>query len=176
MRVATIGVCLAALASSAYSSVFMAEPIPVRYSQGSSHGFVALKTLDGKIIATGESTQTVSRGKVSSRLVFRFNDGSVDDDGIVFTQQGFFRLISDHHIQRGPSFPKAINFLIDMEHIDRLSQPLLRLRRMSATDSVSGYERDHWTSPGNDHDPFAHRERPTVRLSSLKFQVSHLVR
>lgn len=91
-----------------------AEPVPVRYRQGSSHGFVALKTVDGVTIATGESTQTVSRGKVQSRLILRFKDGSVDDDATVFTQDKVFRLVSDHHIQRGPSFPKPIDFLIDM--------------------------------------------------------------
>ena len=89
-------------------------PIPVRYVQGSSHGFAALKTLDGKTIATGESTQTVSRGRVTSRLIFRFKDGSVDEDVTVFTQGGVFRLVSDHHIQRGPSFPEPIDFLIGM--------------------------------------------------------------
>jgi hypothetical protein len=91
-----------------------AAPIPVRYEQGSSHGFLALKTLDGETIATGESTQVVSRGKVTSRLIFRFRDGSVDEDVTVFTQDKVFRLVSDHHIQHGPSFPKPIDFLIDM--------------------------------------------------------------
>jgi hypothetical protein len=32
----------------------------------------------------------------------------------VFTQRKVFRLVSDHHVQRGPSFPKPIDFLIDM--------------------------------------------------------------
>ena len=44
-----------------------AEPVKVRYAQGSSHGFLALKTLDGQLIATGESTQTVHGGRVWSR-------------------------------------------------------------------------------------------------------------
>jgi hypothetical protein len=92
----------------------IAQQIPVRYIQGTSHGFAALKTLDGVTIATGESTQTVSRGIVRSRLIFQFKDGSVDDDVTIFTQRGVFRLISDHHIQHGPSFPKPIDFLIDM--------------------------------------------------------------
>jgi hypothetical protein len=91
-----------------------AEPIPVRYSQGSSHGFLALKTLEGSIIAVGESTQTVHGDRVTSRLIFRFRDGSIDDDVTVFTQRKVFRLVSDHHVQRGPSFPKPIDFLIDM--------------------------------------------------------------
>jgi hypothetical protein len=91
-----------------------AEPISVRYEQGSSHSFLALKTLDGATIATGESTQVLGRGKVTSRLIFRFKDGSVDEDTTVFTQQNVFRLVTDHHIQHGPSFPKSIDFLIDM--------------------------------------------------------------
>lgn len=91
-----------------------AEPIPVRYAQGSSHGFLALRTLEGSSIATGESTQTVHGDRVTSRLIFRFRDGSIDDDVTIFTQRQVFRLVSDHHIQRGPSFPKPIDFLIEM--------------------------------------------------------------
>lgn len=90
-----------------------ADPIPVHYPQGSTHGFLSLKTLDGKAIATGEVTQTVRGSAVTSRLVFRFVDGSLDEDQTVFTQRGAFRLISDHHIQRGPSFPKPIDVQID---------------------------------------------------------------
>lgn len=89
------------------------EPIRVLYSQGSTHGFVSLKTLDGRSIATGEITQTVHGEEVTSRLVFRFRDGSVDDDLTVFTQRGTFRLVRDHHVQHGPSFPKSIDVLID---------------------------------------------------------------
>ena len=90
-----------------------AEPIAVRYPQGSSHGYLALKTLAGALLATGESTQTVRGDRVTSRLIFHFRDGSVDDDLTVFTQRGTFRLISDHHIQRGPSFPKPLDVLIN---------------------------------------------------------------
>jgi hypothetical protein len=114
MRFASLALGIAIISCCSLTPFLTAEPIAVRYAQGSSHGFVALKTLDGVTIATGESTQTVSQGKVTSRLIFRFKDGSVDDDVTVFTQQGFFRLVSDHHIQRGPSFPKPIDFLIDM--------------------------------------------------------------
>ncbi len=64
-------------------------------------------------LATGENTQTVHGDRVTSRLIFHFRDGSIDDDVPVFTQRAFFRLISDHHIQHGPSFPKPMDFLID---------------------------------------------------------------
>ncbi|MFL6416419.1 MAG: hypothetical protein ACJ74Y_12215, partial [Bryobacteraceae bacterium] len=90
-----------------------AEPVPVRHRQGSAHGFVALKTLEGTRIATGDVTQVVHGDRVTSRLVFRFRDGSIDDDITVFTQRGTFRLITDHHIQRGPSFPKPSDVLIN---------------------------------------------------------------
>ncbi len=83
------------------------EPIPVRYGQGSSHGFLALKTLDGATIATGESTQVVHGNRVTSRLIFRFKDGSIDDDTTVFTQSRVFHLVSDHRIQHGPSFSQT---------------------------------------------------------------------
>ncbi len=90
-----------------------ADPVPVRHPQGSSHGFVVLKTLEGKRLAIGDVTQSVAGDRVTSRLFLRFRDGSVDDDRTVFTQRGVFRLIRDHHIQRGPSFPRPIDVLID---------------------------------------------------------------
>ena len=90
-----------------------AEPVQVRYRQGTAHGFLALKTLDGTSLATGEVTQTVRGDEVTSKLVFRFRDGSVDEDLTIFKQRGTFQLIRDHHIQRGPSFPKPIDVLID---------------------------------------------------------------
>jgi hypothetical protein len=42
-----------------------AEPIPVHFAQGSSHGFVTLETLEGKTLATGENTQTVHGDRVT---------------------------------------------------------------------------------------------------------------
>jgi hypothetical protein len=47
----------------------------------------------------------------SERVSFR--DGSLDDETTVFSQRQFFKLISDHHVQRGPSFPKPIDVSID---------------------------------------------------------------
>jgi hypothetical protein len=77
-----------------------ADPVPVLHPQGSAHGFVVLKTLQGARIATGDMTQIVHGDRVTSRLIFRFRDGSIDDDTTVFSQRGVFRLITDHHVQR----------------------------------------------------------------------------
>lgn len=90
-----------------------AESILVRYPEGTTHGFLALRTLEGKLLASGELTEVVHGDQVVSHLVFRFKDGSVDDDTAVFSQRGMFRLISDHHIQKGPSFPHASNVLVN---------------------------------------------------------------
>jgi hypothetical protein len=80
-----------------------------------AHGFLVLKTSAGVPIATGDVTQIVHGDRITSRVTFHFRDGSLDDDTTVFSQRRVFRLITDHHIQRGPSFPKPIDFLIDVE-------------------------------------------------------------
>src|SRR5579875_1132580 len=101
------------LAAALLSGNLPADPVPVLHPQGSSHGFLIVKTVDGTRIATGDATEIVHGDRVTSRVIFRFRDGSIDDDTTVFVQRGVFRLISDHHIQRGPSFPKPIDVLIE---------------------------------------------------------------
>jgi hypothetical protein len=101
------------VAAALLSGKLPADPVPVRHPQGSSHGFLALKTVVGTRIATGDATQIVHGDRVTSRVIFRFRDGSIDDDITVFSQRGVFRLISDHHIQRGPSFPRSMDVLIN---------------------------------------------------------------
>jgi hypothetical protein len=90
-----------------------AEPIPVRYREGAVHGFLVLRTLEGNILAAGDLTQTVQGDRVMSHLVYRFKDGSVDDESAVFSQQQNFKLISNRHIQKGPSFPKPTDVSIN---------------------------------------------------------------
>jgi hypothetical protein len=89
------------------------EPIRVRYPEGTIHGFLAVRTLDGKILGSGDLTQTVKKNDVVSRLIFRFKDGSVDDETATFSQQQDFHLIRDHHVQKGPSFPHPTDVSID---------------------------------------------------------------
>jgi hypothetical protein len=90
-----------------------AEQIPVRHPEGLMHGFLALRTLDGKILADGEITQIARGDRVTARLILRFTDGSVYDDTTVFTQHGHFRLVSNHLVQRGPSFKQPMETMID---------------------------------------------------------------
>src|SRR2546425_13066492 len=90
-----------------------AEQVRVRHMEGLMHGFLALRTLDGRRLADGEMTQIAEGDRVTSRLIFRFKDGSVYDDTAIFSQQGAFRVLSDHLVQRGPSFKQPMETSID---------------------------------------------------------------
>jgi hypothetical protein len=66
------------------------------------------------VLADGDLVEVVRGDRVTSRLTFHFKDGSLDDETTVFTQRGVFRLISDHHIQRGPYFPTQLDVSVDV--------------------------------------------------------------
>jgi hypothetical protein len=87
--------------------------MPVRHVQGTFHGFLELRSEDGSVVASGDSIQVVHGDRVTLETVFKFKDGSIDDETTVFSQHGTFKLISDHHIQKGPSFPHPMDVLID---------------------------------------------------------------
>ncbi len=50
---------------------------------------------------------------MTSRLIFRFKDGSVYDDTTIFLQRGTFRVLSDHLVQRDPCFKQPMEASID---------------------------------------------------------------
>ena len=89
------------------------EPVRVRHSEGVLHGFLALRTLDGTRLANGDLIQTAQGPRVTSQLTFRFTDGSLHDETAVFSQKGHFRLIGYRLVQKGPSFPRAIDMQIN---------------------------------------------------------------
>jgi hypothetical protein len=95
------------------ASVAHAEPIPVRRTQGTLHGFLELKSEDGRIVGSAEINQVSHGDVVTSRTLFTFKDGSTDDETSVFSQRRTFHLITDRRIQKGPSFPHPMDVLID---------------------------------------------------------------
>ena len=109
MRVITTAVIVALLSSTG----LRAEPIRVRHAEGLVHGFVTLRTVDGTPVANGDLIQTSSGNRVTTRLVFRFKDGSVLDETAVYSQRGTFRLLTDHLVQKGPSFPHPVEMTLD---------------------------------------------------------------
>jgi hypothetical protein len=90
-----------------------AEPVTVRYREGVVRGFLALKTLDGTLLADGDLIQVARGDRVTTRLVFHFKDGSTYDETAVFTQRQRFRLLTDHLVQKGPAFPKPLDVSIN---------------------------------------------------------------
>jgi hypothetical protein len=96
-----------------YGNRAYADPVVVYYSEGVSHGFLVLRSMDGKILAAGDMIQVVKGERVTTETRFRFRDGSLHDEVTVFSQDNVFRLVSDHLIQKGASFPKPIDIMID---------------------------------------------------------------
>ena len=105
-------IAVAALALVATISV-LAEPVAVRHQEGIVRGFLTLRTLDGTAIADGDLFQLARGSRVTARLVFHFKDGSVHDETAVFSQQGQFKLVSDHLVQKGPTFPRPLDMSIN---------------------------------------------------------------
>jgi hypothetical protein len=91
-----------------------ADDVPVHYKEGVVHGFLLLRSEDGKAIADGDLIQTVRGELVTTRLVFRFKDGSVHDETAVFSQRRQFRLITDHLVQKGPAFQHPTDVTIEV--------------------------------------------------------------
>jgi len=89
-----------------------AETVAVRHTEGIVHGFLALRTLEGTTIADGDLLQFANANRVTTRLVFHFRDGSLHDETAVYSQRGAFRLLSDHLVQKGPSFPQPIDMMM----------------------------------------------------------------
>lgn len=96
------------------ASALHAETVPVRFPEGALHGFLSLSTMDGTHLADGELIQTVNGAQVTSRAVFRFTNGSLQEETAVFSQDGQFKLVSDHLVQKGPSFPQPVDMTIDV--------------------------------------------------------------
>ena len=91
-----------------------AEPVSVRYKEGTSHGFVVVRSVEGKVLASGDAIQTVSGDRVTSQLTLHFKDGSLHEETTEFSQGAVFRLVNDHLRQEGPSFPKPVDAYIDV--------------------------------------------------------------
>ncbi len=90
-----------------------AQTVAVRYREGVSHGFLVLRTQEGKPIADGESMQVARGDRITTHMQFRFTDGSIYEQTTVFSQHGTFRLLSDHVLQKGPTFKRPMETAID---------------------------------------------------------------
>ena len=81
-----------------------AAPVKMRYPEALTHGFLVLSDTGGHALAHGELTQWFERRAVASRLTFHFDDGSLYDETMQFSQNPVFRVLSYRLVQRGPAF------------------------------------------------------------------------
>lgn len=92
-----------------------AEPVRVRFTESLSRGFLVLKNDRGDVLAHGELVQLPRGARIENRLTFRFKDGSLWEETLTFTQQKVFRLMSYRQVQRGPSFPQAVDVTFERD-------------------------------------------------------------
>ena len=108
--VLAVGLSLASGVASVEAGV-----VTVRYQEGVTHGFLTLRSTAGDLLAEGDLLQVVRAEGVDSRLVFRFRDGSLYDETVVFSQSKVFTLLSYRLRQGGPSFPEEMEVSVDRE-------------------------------------------------------------
>ena len=89
------------------------EPVTVRHTEGLVHGFLVMRTVDGKILARGDLVQRASGSRVTTRMGFRFTDGSSQEETTVFSQRGSFRLLHHRLVQKGPIFERQVDLSVD---------------------------------------------------------------
>jgi len=99
-----------------FAATAQAGPVSVRYQEGVTRGFPVLRALaDNEKLAQGDFVQVANGDRVATRLVFRFKDGSIHDETVVFSQRNVFTLLHYRLIQKGPSFPETLEATIDRE-------------------------------------------------------------
>jgi hypothetical protein len=89
------------------------QAVKVRYREGSVRGFLVLRNQTGSTLASGEFTQIPQGNTIRARTFLRFRDGSLHDETTVYSQNLTFRLISEHLVQKGRSFPDRCDMTID---------------------------------------------------------------
>jgi len=91
------------------------QPVHVHFQEGVTHGFLVLREPHGKVIATGDMLQRATNDKhFYSQLIFHFYDGSLYSETTTFEEHGTFKLISDHLVEKGPSFREQSEQWIDV--------------------------------------------------------------
>lgn len=93
----------------------LAAPVSVKHIQLPMHRLMVARSGDGKIIANGEFTQATQGDDVTMRMTYRFLDGSLDEETTTYSQRGTFRLVRNHHVQKGPFFQKQVDYLIEAD-------------------------------------------------------------
>lgn len=130
------------------------------------HGFLLLRSEDGKLIATGDQIVVAHGNQVRSRLIFHFRDGSIDDEVTTFRQSKTLDLISDHHLQKGPSFPHPLNVQIDV--------PKGQVTYIEFKDGASEQKTEHMDMPDDLANGLVSSVVENLSTSAAESKVSYL--
>jgi hypothetical protein len=112
MKSLALAACTLAFAA---TSTAFAEPVSVKFTEGLARGFPVLRSVGGEKLAQGELIQIPRGDRIENRLTFKFRDGSLYDERVVFSQKDTFTLMSYQIVQKGPSFPESIDAKVDRE-------------------------------------------------------------
>ncbi len=78
--------------------------MPVRYSQGTLHAFLELRTEQDSLVAHGDLLQVPGDSSIETRMILRFADKSFFEETTTYTQHQVFRMETYHIVQRGRAF------------------------------------------------------------------------
>ena len=92
----------------------MGDSVPVRHMEGRIHGFLVLRDMEDKLLASGSLIQTATADRVTTELSFHFKDGSVHQETAVFSQRRTFRLLTYRLLQKGPAFKRAMDLSLNV--------------------------------------------------------------
>ena len=91
-----------------------AQPtVEVRYTEGLIRGFLVLRAMDGTVLAHGDLAQVSRDAGVKTHFVLRFEDSSIHDETVNFSQRESFQLFNYHLVQKGPAFKVPLEMEID---------------------------------------------------------------
>lgn len=111
--------CALALATAGAQAQSKTAPeqvgVPVRYSQGTVHGFIQLRSDQDSLLAEGDLLQVAGDSTIESRMVLRFADKSYFEEATTFTQHKVFRMVAYHLVQRGPAFDPQLDAVLSRD-------------------------------------------------------------
>jgi hypothetical protein len=92
---------------------FHTGPVAVRYSEGTTHGFLEVRADTDSVIGYGDLLQVPKDKYVESRLILAFHDGSRFEETTRFTQHQVFRVLYYRLVQRGPAFAADLDATLE---------------------------------------------------------------
>lgn len=101
------------IAAMIFSSAAQADVVSVRHLEGRIHGFLVLKDVEDRVLASGTLNQSNNGNRVTAKLEFHFKDGSIYEETAVYSQRRVFKLLTYHLVQKGPTFKRPTDMTVN---------------------------------------------------------------